>query len=36
VKICIVCDLEGTAGVVDARLQCSFDLEKEWFEPYYA
>ncbi|MFC2078221.1 M55 family metallopeptidase [Candidatus Bipolaricaulota bacterium] len=35
-KIYIVCDLEGTAGVVDARLQCSFDLEKEWFGPYYA
>jgi len=35
VRIHIVCDLEGTAGVVDARLQCSFDLEKEWFGPYY-
>ena len=35
-KVYIICDLEGTAGVVDARLQCSFDLEKEWFAPYYA
>jgi len=35
-KIYIVCDLEGTAGVVDARLQCSFDMEKEWVAPYYA
>ena len=34
-KVYIVCDIEGTAGVVDARLQCSFDLEKEWFGPYY-
>jgi len=34
-KVYIVCDLEGTAGVIDARLQCSFDLEKEWFGPYY-
>ena len=35
-KVYAVCDLEGTAGVVDARLQCSFDLEREWFGPYYA
>ena len=34
-NVYIICDLEGTAGVVDARLQCSFDGEKEWFAPYY-
>lgn len=33
-KIYIVCDLEGTAGVVDHRLQCQWDSEKEWFAPF--
>jgi D-amino peptidase len=34
-KIYIVCDLEGVAGVVDHHQQCSWDLSREWFPRYY-
>ncbi len=34
-KIYVVCDLEGVAGVVDHRQQCQWDLSKEWFPRYY-
>lgn len=34
-KVYIVCDLEGTAGVIDAKQQCAFDAEKEWHAMYY-
>jgi D-amino peptidase len=34
VKIYIVCDLEGTAGVVDHHQQCQWDDKKEWYAPF--
>ena len=34
-KIYVVCDLEGVAGVIDHRQQCQWDLSTEWFGRYY-
>lgn len=34
-KIYVACDLEGVAGVVDHRQQCSWDISKGWFARYY-
>ncbi|MCW5853046.1 MAG: M55 family metallopeptidase [Anaerolineae bacterium] len=34
-KIYVVCDLEGVAGVIDHRQQCAWDLAKDWFGRYY-
>jgi D-amino peptidase len=33
-KIYIVCDLEGVAGVVDHRQQCQWDVTRGWYAPY--
>jgi len=33
-KVYIVCDLEGTAGVVHHRQQCQWDDKKEWYAPF--
>lgn len=35
-KIYVVCDLEGVAGVIDHKQQCSWDAEKGWYAPYLA
>lgn len=35
-KIYVVCDLEGVAGVIDHRQQCQWDAEKGWYAPYLA
>jgi D-amino peptidase len=34
-KVYVVCDLEGVAGVIDHRQQCQWDLSREWFPKYY-
>jgi D-amino peptidase len=34
VKIYVVCDLEGVAGVVDHQQQCRWDAAKGWYAPY--
>ena len=34
-KLYVVCDLEGVAGVIDHRQQCQWDLQREWFGRYY-
>lgn len=34
-KIYVVCDLEGVAGVIDHHQQCCWDLSREWFGRYY-
>lgn len=34
-KVYVVCDLEGVAGVIDWKQQCSWDLSREWFPRYY-
>lgn len=34
-KVYVVCDLEGVAGVIDHRQQCEWDLSREWFRCYY-
>jgi len=34
-KIYVVCDLEGVAGVINHRQQCQWDLSREWFGHYY-
>lgn len=34
-KIYVVCDLEGVAGVIHHHQQCCWDLHKEWFARYY-
>lgn len=33
-KIYVVCDLEGVAGVIDHRQQCCWDVAKGWYAPY--
>lgn len=33
-KIYVICDLEGVAGVVDHRQQCQWDVAKGWYAPY--
>ena len=33
-KIYVVCDLEGVAGVVDHRQQCQWDASRGWYPPY--
>jgi len=33
-KVYIVCDLEGTSGVVHHRQQCQWDDKKEWYAPF--
>ena len=35
-KIYVVCDLEGVAGVVDHHQQCCWDAAKGWYAPYLA
>jgi D-amino peptidase len=35
-KIYVVCDLEGVAGVIDHRQQCQWDAAKGWYAPYLA
>lgn len=35
-KIYVVCDLEGVAGVIDHQQQCSWDVSKGWYAPYLA
>jgi D-amino peptidase len=35
-KIYVVCDLEGVAGVIDHRQQCQWDVAKGWYAPYLA
>ena len=34
-KIYIICDLEGTAGVINHHEQCCWDLSKQWVGAYY-
>lgn len=34
-KIYVICDLEGTAGVINHTQQCCWDLSKQWFGSYY-
>ena len=34
-KIYVICDLEGVAGVIDHRQQCQWDVSREWFPRYY-
>jgi D-amino peptidase len=34
VRIYVVCDLEGVAGVVDHRQQCRWDVARGWYAPY--
>jgi len=34
-RIYVVCDLEGVAGVIDHHQQCSWDVSREWFARYY-
>jgi len=36
VKIYVVCDLEGVAGVIAHRQQCQWDVAKAWYAPYLA
>jgi D-amino peptidase len=36
VKIYVVCDLEGVAGVIDHKQQCQWDVTKGWYAPYLA
>jgi D-amino peptidase len=33
-KIYVVCDLEGVAGVIDHYQQCQWDVAKGWYAPY--
>ena len=33
-KIYVVCDLEGVAGVIDHRQQCVWDKSREWYAPF--
>ncbi len=35
-KIYVVCDLEGVAGVIDHRQQCQWDVDKGWYAPFLA
>ena len=35
-KIYVICDLEGVAGVVDHRQQCQWDSAKGWYAPFLA
>jgi D-amino peptidase len=35
-KIYVVCDLEGVAGVIDHHQQCRWDVKKGWYAPYLA
>jgi D-amino peptidase len=35
-KIYVVCDLEGVAGVIDHHQQCCWDVAKGWYAPYLA
>jgi D-amino peptidase len=35
-KIYVVCDLEGVAGVIDHYQQCQWDVTKGWYAPYLA
>lgn len=35
-KIYVVCDLEGVAGVIDHRQQCSWDVDRAIYAPYLA
>ncbi len=35
-KIYVVCDLEGVAGVIDHAQQCCWDAAKSWYPPYLA
>lgn len=35
-KIYVVCDLEGVAGVIDHHQQCQWDVAKGWYAPYLA
>lgn len=35
-KIYVVCDLEGVAGVIDHRQQCQWDAGTGWYAPYLA
>jgi D-amino peptidase len=35
-KIYVVCDLEGVAGVVDHPQQCQWDVARGWYAPYLA
>lgn len=34
-RIYVVCDLEGVAGVIDHHQQCCWDVSREWFPRYY-
>jgi D-amino peptidase len=34
-RIYVVCDLEGVAGVIDYYQQCAWDVSREWFARYY-
>lgn len=34
-KIYVVCDLEGVAGVIDHHQQCQWDVGRGWYAPYY-
>jgi len=36
VKIYVVCDLEGVAGVIDHYQQCCWDAAQGWYAPYLA
>lgn len=33
-KLYVVCDLEGVAGVVDHRQQCQWDADRDWYGKY--
>ena len=35
-RIYVVCDLEGVAGVIDHCQQCEWDVAKGWYAPYLA
>lgn len=35
-RIYVVCDLEGVAGVIDHSQQCRWDAAKGWYAPYLA
>lgn len=34
-KIYVICDMEGTAGVINHVQQCCWDLSRQWFGSYY-
>lgn len=33
-RIYVVCDLEGVAGVIDHHQQCQWDVARGWYAPY--